>query len=830
MNCVPYFLDKKDQSKHISIKIALILILAIFLAACGGGSSVGGGSSSKVKLSPEGTDFSKKGFSLEIPEGTVNIETFLELSIVEEEDVLPEDIAYYSPVYVLAGAIDNIQGPITLTWDIPEDVVANTDLSREELEDSFFVTLMEEYSPETGAGEAFPGYNLPFEVDLDEMLIKATLDLGEAQAFIIPQLKMSAPALARNKQSSGPSSIAARMGRTWTWSRTLDSQEGHFQAVFSSGLDLNAIDSILSSLEEYKVIIEELGLSFDARSSYPITVEIKDIGSSDGNFSGSNNPNSREMQIHRKFFIPGQFESNRGLVQATAGHELLHMVQSFYYPQDRSYAANFEEFLWLDEASATWFKSVVLGNPTWSPNVAVDNLNFVQTPLNFPTSPASHGYGASWYLRYLTGPAGLGNELISEIYKLAHQSGGSNYPGIALADSLDPNETSSSEQWPAFLGTYLLQPGVLGSDLTTIQLLDHLMLSVVEDEGTENGVLTFEPAPKNEKEIGSYKPIINSMPIDQEGSHPQIILSASLEPLSAKALVVNINRNEITRETLEKFKGWTLTINALSEGVWSGVSVYGIPVNSGMEAAVPLAAIGADQPPLGMEATGLEIKGFGPTDTYDRVFLIFYNSDPTVAEPSSEDLRVTLKYQPPNQCLQFSGNLKVEDSLFDQAPCDIYDHCPDPSMNGPSHDAMGDSDDAYSAGGDCSEAPPYCFEKAVITDLLSFIQPGISIPFGFSVEEFDGEVGKLGMTFNYQNNENAELLFIHLSNDAQADLFNSRWNFGPEGDLSLDIPYGSGAISLSGTLGEDDGVGSFVFTHPALGDFTSGAWNATCTE
>ena len=796
--------------------ISLTVLLSLILSGCmSGGAKV---SSTEISISPQGSAYVGEGITVEIPEGSAVQETTLTLEEVSEDLPLPEDVAYLSPVFRLSGSLEAISGEILISFEIPEQALGDTSLAGDKLRETFYVEVLEEYVLESGPQEAFPGYRVPVTVDLDSNSVTARLDLGQAYAMGLAS-KLSAPA-GLPGLTSGPSSIALRMGRTWTFQPTLLSVEGNFQAVYDSSLNVDLIDQLLVLLEEDKLLIENLGLSFAARTAYPITVQVKDIGNKDGNFSGSYFVNNRELNIHSKFFQSGAADAQ--MIKATAGHELLHLVQSLYYPQDYSYGANFTKFEWLDEASATWFESVVLGDGSWTPDVAVTNSDFFLTPLNFPADPAEHGYGASWYLRYLTQHAGLGLGFIPEVYQMAYQSGGSNSPGTALENALMARETTSADLWPEFLGTYLLEPDQLGSELQTTRYLKQLMISGVYEEDTGVPVQTFESSFYSADEIGSYNPSFIAGYPEQENSYPQVTLSASLGQLSGKAIMLSVNSDEDTKGIIKK--PGLLKIDGFSDGIFSGVSVYGIPAGEGLSAAEPLAAPGGLEGPLGLNRNLVEVKGFGPDGIYDRVVLIFFNADPTVGELAQKSLSLTITFQPLEQCTFYTGEMFIEQASFTDPPCAAYQHCPDPNVDYGT--GMGEGDPVEGQK-DCSQAPSYCFEDGQITRLVEYMQLGDSLPFSFSLVNL-GENFQARFDLD-RNNENASTTLVYLYNDAQASNEDFQ-SLVEDGSIGLEIPYGLGSFSLTGYLGESQGSGSFYLYHPNLGDFVSGSWSAACQE
>ena len=63
--------------KRSIMKFVMVILLLGLITSCSGGSPGGPGKSFDVKLSPEGTSFTKGAFTMEAPPGAVNAETSL---------------------------------------------------------------------------------------------------------------------------------------------------------------------------------------------------------------------------------------------------------------------------------------------------------------------------------------------------------------------------------------------------------------------------------------------------------------------------------------------------------------------------------------------------------------------------------------------------------------------------------------------------------------------------------------------------------------------------------------------------------------------------------
>jgi hypothetical protein len=202
------------------------------------------------------------------------------------------------------------------------------------------------------------------------------------------------------------------------------------------------------------------------------------------------------------------------------------------------------------------------------------------------------------------------------------------------------------------------------------------------------------------------------------------------------------------------------------------------------------------------------------------------NGEGDMDSVQDEDLTVEEESAEVSQCLFFAGDIKVESVDYTDNPCEPYQDCPDPNVEYAT--GMGGGDPVEGQG-DCSQAPPYCFEQGKITKLVSYMQPGRPIPIKIRLDNTEDEL-QVKFQFDYKNNEDADMVEIHYYNYSAMDSFYLEtlpWN---DGFLEVEILYDQGVFELSGTLGEIDGDGTFAVSHPDLGDFITGSWTVICQE
>jgi hypothetical protein len=141
---------------------------------------------------------------------------------------------------------------------------------------------------------------------------------------------------------------------------------------------------------------------------------------------------------------------------------------------------------------------------------------------------------------------------------------------------------------------------------------------------------------------------------------------------------------------------------------------------------------------------------------------------------------------------------------------------------------MGEGDPSEGEG-DCSQAPLYCFEQGVISNLVSVLQPERPVPIIFWLKSSEsGTVVRFEP--DYRVSDDADLLLTYFYNSGGLEPFYLSSLPLVDGYLELSIPYQNGAFDLSGNLGESEGSGNFSVYHPDIGEFVSGSWSVTCQE
>lgn len=192
----------------------------------------------------------------------------------------------------------------------------------------------------------------------------------------------------------------------------------------------------------------------------------------------------------------------------------------------------------------------------------------------------------------------------------------------------------------------------------------------------------------------------------------------------------------------------------------------------------------------------------------------------------SEDLSTVEEAEEEMQCLFFAGDVNVESVDYTDPPCNPYQDCPDPNVEVAT--GMGEGDPVEGQG-DCSQAPAYCFEQGMITNLVSYLQPGRPLPIKIRLNTAEDDT-QVNFEFDHSNNEDASMIMIYFYNYAGMDSFYLQTLPLIDGFFEFEVPFDLGAFGLSGSLGEMDGNGTFSVSHPELGEFITGSWSVSCQE
>ena len=237
------------------------------------------------------------------------------------------------------------------------------------------------------------------------------------------------------RQAARPRGVSsmlwAVMGLRWQ-----ASPKDHFIVYYPRGEEEIA-RSIGGKLELAYELIEGMGLEWQRRNTWPMEVFVFSYSSWSSYVLGGSGDNEGNTESELWGTEGAGLCLNLDTIRygtkiyledasLTAGHELLHIMQSLYDPRGRLRKTfGHSTWLWLMEASSTWFEKALSSNDSYVPLNAVENWAFLfQRGLEAPpglvdgAGARRHGYGASAFLQHLA-PAspGVAPALVGETLK-----------------------------------------------------------------------------------------------------------------------------------------------------------------------------------------------------------------------------------------------------------------------------------------------------------------------------------------------------------------------------------------------------------------------------
>lgn len=587
----------------------------------------------EMQVTPDGGAFSYQGVTIELLAGAVSQSVTFGVSEQAQFDNPDPSILYQTPIYALEGNVPAIESDILVSFTIPDEALAQPYASEQELIASLVISLETEgYVPSYG-GEAHYYEFLPTWVDLHARTASVSMpnpfrSHASEYSYKLASTEMFLPPM---RQPSVPGVVGFRLSRY----KGLSTVENDYFRVFL-GDTLSASEGalILSALDDQMKTLKSLNVDFTRRSNWPIPIEVKDLNSPStweyirhlGNvpekdidamasYSSANNG---------KIYLDVKFAQSGGLTQpqavATLGHEFFHLVQAMYY----DYRNDINRYIWLDEATATWFEGVAVGDPLFLP-VTVDSnrVKFTCQPLFNPSagtylSAQSHGYGASMFIRYLANNYGTGFPV--RVYTYAADP----RPEGALEQALWDYQTVHSGtlgEWPGFLETYYVYPNLLARNLP--YGVEHgLLLRSFEDASRQGsftyGFETFSGAMSAQKIMKDAHYGSGSF---ESASPTDVTLEFELTGTQAKAITVQI----VPSPFFNNVTGMIRT--ELETAQFGGLLAYKFPTKDIAQASVlagsgnPLEAGRA----LSVDATQISTKA----GEYQQLLLIAYTTGAT---------------------------------------------------------------------------------------------------------------------------------------------------------------------------------------------------------
>jgi len=548
------------------------------------------------------------------------------ISLTISRDSSPDalqDIGKSSAAYQISGPIAQVNGNIEILLYLSEDDLTG--------EGGGLVLEETTYAP--SYGEVIHILPLPTNVDIANQTATSLLRLeGQEAVAGMPAVPAAGiytvlPNAMQLQRSDNDDQMRVRFVPGIFYNAY---ESEHFTLNYLGKLhDANTARQAIDLLEEqYQKIIDN---GFEFKGIERIQVTVKYLDERTGQFvSSMRGSRYTSLELSSEYFKDvNKFNQNQTELKAVIGHELMHMAQ---FSMDPRYAyvkaISPGSLLWLDEAIATWFESIAVGNPNYVPQNASNNSYFVNQPLLMPPSDyeskQEHGYGASLFIKYLASQ--YSSYFPAEIY--SEVADGASTGSQALILALQRHVTYLETEWPSFLQAYYAaDPAIFGEEFSPPPLPILQLKAVEQTEQPDQSVqaeyaITFSPT----------KGLISNQSSATEGSLSKGI-PASIElnferaPLSAEAFYVTLYKSDASRYAFQTPATLVITVDAPKD---SGVLVLG-QMGEG-EPFVPLAGAPYNYLSSGdvVGGTGNQLKveefGFsGDEMKYYRLLLIPFN-------------------------------------------------------------------------------------------------------------------------------------------------------------------------------------------------------------
>lgn len=201
----------------------------------------------------------------------------------------------------------------------------------------------------------------------------------------------------------------------------------NFRVAFPRSFNTEIVENLANDLEQAHARYRQsgMGFSYAARTRWPLSVTLKDLGVSTYGqaYSSLRGVNHGGLEFNTRFMSDPQTR------RVTAFHEFFHIVEAFYDPRNRySQAKLIAPHYTLSEMAATWIEELAVSNPQgyvpaeWETNrFALFEMTGMDLPPSTANSTrnagivAAHGYGLAPLIRYLVRRHDTG--IVSRIYQ-----------------------------------------------------------------------------------------------------------------------------------------------------------------------------------------------------------------------------------------------------------------------------------------------------------------------------------------------------------------------------------------------------------------------------
>jgi len=341
------------------------------------------------------------GISLTAPAGAFATATTLTLLRKPAPPASALDAYRSSEFFAVSGLPDTINAPMTLKLDISRPGPSGGDT---------LVMLQDVNGVASGP-----------------IFLPATVQ-GNQLVATIPAVSDTTTLAAFYPDDRPPSAAGARGNPLWTIagmksSGHVTNSTGNFIVYFSDATMATASE-LLASLDDAYSKLGALGLDWSKRTNKPIQVNLYPFTGDDAQTAGLEGATlwgrQREQLDFNSTFMTDATER-----RVTAGHELFHLLQNLYDPRTLFQVAKFSSsWLWMLEASSTWFERLMVSNTPSNVKNFADFLSKhgLEYPPGDRKTVQNHGYGTAMFLEHISRQKG--DNAAAEVIKLMAQGEG----------------------------------------------------------------------------------------------------------------------------------------------------------------------------------------------------------------------------------------------------------------------------------------------------------------------------------------------------------------------------------------------------------------------
>lgn len=305
----------------------LMIIMIVSLTACGSSEKGAVLQDKKFTLDETTLDFG----SNQVTSDKVEMKT-----VTLKDDEQPDGLA--TALYDVTIDLE-MKEPVTLS--VPFDETTKPDDSEAEV----MLGLGREYTFDDGSKDTLFTY------------VPASVEDGKVKATFVPAEALED--LQINGATVGAKASGPRIRIGFFWITTYFENGGHFIVHFPHlplnkrgfFLDTNTRNNLLNDLEAVYEYYLAKGYTYTKRTSWPMNVYIEsmdDVGAYSYGWFGADG----SIYLNRSLFSP-KYEQK--MVQSLLAHEFFHFVQL-------NYGSAIDDFLWFDEATATYFEGLQIGS------------------------------------------------------------------------------------------------------------------------------------------------------------------------------------------------------------------------------------------------------------------------------------------------------------------------------------------------------------------------------------------------------------------------------------------------------------------------------------